>query len=306
MRSSPPHSPVVLVVDNDAVNRKLLADVCQAEGYDVVAAEDGESALDLFRAMSIDIVLLDAAMPRKDGYEVCAEIRAESEVPVIVVTASTEPSAEHRAISVGATAFLTKPFRIHDLVRRIRVALTAFRSPSEPPNTGQRQRCREAARVLSSLGGGLDLRKALRNESGDKGSRHVCLVVRVENERQLVQRSGRHVSDAVLGSIGGTMLRALGQGSVFCTDSNELACLTEGDRLDEAVRAAQGTMSAVGELDVGAVVLRFGAVCYRATGGTDADAILSSARQAAEEASRSGETIVVRNMGVGQSMPPVG
>jgi CheY-like chemotaxis protein len=288
--------PVVLVVDDDPVNQKLLADICTAEGYDVVTADDGERALEVFAAREVDVVLVDATMPGKDGFAVCRQIRAEGEVPVIMVTASMEAGVQNRALAAGATAFVSKPFRVYELTRHIRSALLAYRSPSEPPTSQRRTVRRQAARGLTGLPGAIDLRQRLRREPESDGAERACMVVRFVNERQLSAREGRHAIDAVLGAVGESLLGALGEGSVFWSDTAELVGVMAADQLAGAVEAAQGVPGGFALLQLEGVVLRLGAVRYRPREGIDIDTVLQSARLAVEAAAGSNEPIVIRNL----------
>jgi DNA-binding response OmpR family regulator len=294
--STPTGSPVVLVVEDDAVNRKLLADICRTEGYEVVVAEDGEGALAEFSQRRFDLVLVDAAMPRKDGFEVCEAIRARSSVPVIMITASVEQKTQVRARQSGATGFMTKPFRIYELTRNIRAALSG-RSASEPPtSTGRRQRRRAVANVLTGLAGAIELRARLRRESDCEGELRACLLVRLENESQMVEHEGRHASDAVLGLVGKALLKELGQEAVFLAESNEVVAVLSASKLQAATGVLGEIEAELGGLEVGEVVLRMGVAQYQAQIGLDVDRVLQAARAAVDRASRAGETLATETV----------
>ena len=119
------HAARILVVDDVAQNVRLLEAVLDAHGYDVVAATDGQAALNLVRTAKPDLVLLDVVMPEPDGYAVCRRLREEDEtavLPVIMLTAS-ERSEKTKAIEAGADDFIEKPFNREELVTRIRSLL---------------------------------------------------------------------------------------------------------------------------------------------------------------------------------------
>ena len=103
----------VLVVDDDSVNRLLLSRSLEREGHRFATAEDGRQALDLLRADSFDVVLLDVLMPKMDGFEVLAQMQADSElrrIPVIMISALEDTESVVRGIELGADDYLPKPF----------------------------------------------------------------------------------------------------------------------------------------------------------------------------------------------------
>jgi two-component system, OmpR family, phosphate regulon response regulator PhoB len=122
----------VLVVDDEAAVRTLLKRLLTMQSYDVVEAEDGPTALKLLDAERPDIVLLDVSLPTQDGLEVLAQIRKDSDVPVILVTARGAESDRVVGLRMGADDYVVKPFsaaelsaRIESVLRRARAASTA-------------------------------------------------------------------------------------------------------------------------------------------------------------------------------------
>ena len=99
----------VLVVEDEVNLREPLVFLLQREGYDVIEAEDGITALDNFRTHGADIVLLDLMLPGLSGNEVCRAIRAESSVPVIMVTAKDTEIDKVVGLEIGADDYVTKP-----------------------------------------------------------------------------------------------------------------------------------------------------------------------------------------------------
>jgi two-component system response regulator MtrA len=113
----------ILVVDDDPAIAEMIGIVLRAEGFEPQFAGDGQAALDLFRAGKADLVLLDLMLPGMDGIEVCAHIRAESGVPIIMLTAKGDASDVVRGLESGADDYVVKPFNPKELVARIRTRL---------------------------------------------------------------------------------------------------------------------------------------------------------------------------------------
>ena len=88
----------ILVVDDESRMRKLVKDFLQREGYSVLEAGDGMEAMDIFYEQKIDLVILDVMMPRMDGWQTCREIRRDSTVPIIMLTARSEERDELQGI----------------------------------------------------------------------------------------------------------------------------------------------------------------------------------------------------------------
>jgi two-component system response regulator RegX3 len=113
----------ILVADDDEMIVDPLALQLRREGFQVIVASDGEEALAKARAGHPDVVLLDVMMPKKQGWEVCRELRAESSVPIIMLTARGEEIDRVLGLELGADDYLTKPFSVRELVARIRSVL---------------------------------------------------------------------------------------------------------------------------------------------------------------------------------------
>lgn len=110
----------ILVVDDESRMRKLVRDFLVREGYEVLEAGDGEEALDIFyREKDIALLILDVMMPRRNGFEVCREIRTTSKVPIIMLTAKGEESDELNGFELGVDEYISKPFSPKILVARV-------------------------------------------------------------------------------------------------------------------------------------------------------------------------------------------
>lgn len=111
----------ILVADDEELVRTFLTRSLAAEGHSIVAVSDGQAALDYLAAESASLVLLDIAMPRRNGLMVLSELRErEDGTPVIVLSAVTEVAARVQALERGAVDFVTKPFHTAELVARVR------------------------------------------------------------------------------------------------------------------------------------------------------------------------------------------
>ncbi|KRA28114.1 two-component system response regulator [Nocardioides sp. Root614] len=113
----------VLVVEDDPVINQAVTDRLVAEGYDVVRAWDGPGAVAAYAEHSPDVVVLDVMLPGYDGLEVCRRIQADRPVPVLMVTARVDEADVLVGLGVGADDYLTKPFRMRELVARVAALL---------------------------------------------------------------------------------------------------------------------------------------------------------------------------------------
>ena len=114
----------ILVVDDEARMRKLVRDFLVKQNYEVIEAEDGAEALDqFFSVRDIALVILDVMMPKMDGWEVCREIRKESKVPIIMLTARGDERDELLGFELGVDEYISKPFSPRILVARVEALL---------------------------------------------------------------------------------------------------------------------------------------------------------------------------------------
>ena len=113
----------VLVADDEASIRRILETRLKMVGYDVVVAEDGEEAVDVFNKTNPDLVVLDVMMPKMDGYGVTREIRRTSDVPIIILTALGDVSERITGLELGADDYVIKPFSPKELEARVKAVL---------------------------------------------------------------------------------------------------------------------------------------------------------------------------------------
>lgn len=125
----------ILVVDDESRMRKLVKDFLSKKNFEVIEAEDGEKAVDIFFAeKDIALVLLDVMMPKMDGWQVCKEIRQYSKVPIIMITAKGEENDELLGFKLGVDEYISKPFSPKILVARVEAILRRT-TASEGENT---------------------------------------------------------------------------------------------------------------------------------------------------------------------------
>ena len=117
------HKEKILVVDDEASIRRILETRLSMIGYEVVTAGDGEEAIAMFRDEIPDLVVLDVMMPKLDGYGVCQELRKESDVPIIMLTALSDVADRITGLELGADDYVVKPFSPKELEARIRSVL---------------------------------------------------------------------------------------------------------------------------------------------------------------------------------------
>ena len=121
----------VLIVDDEPRYLRLLDANLRTEGYEVVTANDGQQAIDVFSSQPIDLILLDIMMPRLDGFAACQRIREFSNVPIIILTAKGEEQDRVKGLDMGADDYLVKPFSATELLARVRAVLRRAQLPAD-------------------------------------------------------------------------------------------------------------------------------------------------------------------------------
>jgi two-component system alkaline phosphatase synthesis response regulator PhoP/two-component system response regulator ResD len=121
----------ILVVDDEANIRDLARMYLEQEGYHVVAVATGRQALDQVRQRPPDLLVLDLMLPEIDGWEVCRQVRASSQIPILMLTARDDDVDKIVGLELGADDYLTKPFNPRELVARVRAILRRSAAPTE-------------------------------------------------------------------------------------------------------------------------------------------------------------------------------
>src|SRR6202140_4051217 len=130
-----PQATVLIVEDEESFVEALVVGL-KREGFLVKVARDGLEAVQVFDVVRPDLVLLDVMMPRMSGIDVCRELRSRSRVPIIMVTAKGGEIDTVVGLEVGADDYVTKPYRLRELVARMRAVLRSSPPPEDPPAGG--------------------------------------------------------------------------------------------------------------------------------------------------------------------------
>ena len=154
-----PDSSTILLVDDEDSIQKLLAYPLEREGYRVLQARDGEEALERFASERVDLVVLDIMLPKLDGLEVCKRLRAESEVPIIMLTARDDELDKVLGLELGADDYITKPFSIREFRSRVRALLRRAAVSRQVDEDGE---------LISAEGLTIDLARRVVEIGGDR------------------------------------------------------------------------------------------------------------------------------------------
>lgn len=132
----PAKKTTIVAADDDPQLLRLVTRNLQFEDYAVLAASDGQQALELIEAQAPDLVLLDVMMPKLDGFSVLERVREFSAVPIIIVTARGQDQDKIRGLDLGADDYLTKPFSVDELLARVRAVLRRTQLNAREDNAG--------------------------------------------------------------------------------------------------------------------------------------------------------------------------
>jgi two-component system, OmpR family, KDP operon response regulator KdpE len=125
----------ILVVDDEPQITRVLRTSLASQGYDIRVANDGETALEIVKDWTPDLVITDLAMPNMDGLELCRRLRVKSQVPIIVLSVKGQERTKVQALDAGADDYVTKPFGMGELLARVRANLRRLPTP-EPEQGG--------------------------------------------------------------------------------------------------------------------------------------------------------------------------
>ena len=244
--------PLILAVDDEAGTRALLRKLLERQGYDVVEAVDGESALRVVDEQMPDLVCLDVMMPAPGGIEVCERLRRQPQyagLPILLLTALDRPEDKARGLEAGANDFLSKPFDASELTARLRSLLrTKALQDRLADLLGRYVSTSVAAEVLrdpSSVSLGGDRRRVSTLFADVRGYTALAAEHPPEMTLDLLNRFLTVVSDAVERH-GGTVADFIGDGVVAFFG----APVGHSDDPERAVRAALAMQDAVMRLEI--------------------------------------------------------
>ncbi|NLW46743.1 MAG: response regulator transcription factor [Firmicutes bacterium] len=131
----------ILVIDDEPMIVESVSYNLKQEGFEVVAATDGEAGLKLAETGNFDLILLDLMLPGIDGLEICRTLRKQSEIPIIMLTAKEGEIDRVLGLELGADDYITKPFSMRELLARVKAVLKRMGAGAEPVSQGQMINC---------------------------------------------------------------------------------------------------------------------------------------------------------------------
>ena len=292
----------VLVADENAQNLKLLEEVCEGEGFEVTAVGRAEEVVAAATSSAFDLALLDAA-PGLDGIGLCRQLRslpATARMPVIIVTANPDDTIRDRAIEVGARGFLTKPFRLFELVERMRAALRLARAASDPPSAPHIKLRRSRAAALAALPSPSSWRGLVQKHIETcraEGTLAACAIVRLEDESAVTAKLGRTATEAILGHAAVELAALVAKSSggfVVRSEVDELLVALREDQL-AAMSTVVARIAAETADPRAQVSLRWGAL-LASPGRADPDVLITGAREAVGRARERAEPGAVERL----------
>jgi diguanylate cyclase (GGDEF)-like protein len=281
----------VLIAEDDVHTRTLVRDLCEGFGYQVLLARNGEEALEL-AAQKPDLILLDVMMPGLDGYSVLRRLRenpSTRELPVIVVTALNDVDGKLKGIELGADDYVTKPFRIGELQKRIESALEKHRAVGE-------RRAETPARLdpLTGVGTYSQLKETLTRDvarARDDGDRLAALLIAVDDFAQVTESVGREAAGELLQLLAQSLRRSFRETDrIFRIDEESFVALLPGTSCEGAVRAAQRVVRSLAAEPIAepAFTVSVGIAELTCVGAEKPDDLLRAAHRALEQARRLG------------------
>jgi len=215
-----PHRPLLVVADDDAVTRDLLATILRANGYEVVTCIDGQEAVDRVGKGGIDLVLLDAMMPRLSGLDACRVLKgmtADGFLPVIIATVKTDPSSRVEGLKIGADDYVCKPFEEGELLARVAAMVRIKRLYDDMQQARATLERVSVHDELTGLHNYRYLQGRLTEEFKRAERQHeplACCVLDVDRLKMHNDAGGRALGDAVLRGVADVIKRSVREADV--------------------------------------------------------------------------------------------
>ncbi|MGE0785168.1 MAG: response regulator [Sandaracinaceae bacterium] len=290
-------SGLVMIAEGDPFNLRLLEELCEEAGFDVVTAPDAESALQVIARHRPALIVLDMALRTADGTEVLEVLQSEpalAAVPVLLCTAQDDEDERRRGLELGAIDFLTRPYRVFEVERRIRNLLRlaaaereakSIRDSIEPTPSGEMD-------LVTHVGTEAQLRITLEYEAtraARYGHALSCLVVRIANLQQVLERGGEETAHGLIVQVAASLRAAIRSiDHAFRSDRDEFTLILPETTLAQAevviqrLRDAHAQRTLTGPAIEPRPVVQLGG-SELASGRADGDALFRAARAALTE-----------------------
>lgn len=245
-------SPTILVADDEPVNRALIERLLEREGYQVIAARNGNEAVRQARSALPDLVLLDMMMPEMDGLDACRLIKEDEttrDIPVIFLSARGETEMKVSALSLGADDYISKPFEAEELIARVHVAIRLKRerdqlrmSAEEASRRAEQAQARAMTDALTGLLNRYGLQHTLAREHAEARRYYrslSCVLIDLDNFKTINDTYGHAIGDLTLQQIAAILREAVrASDTVFRYGGEEFLLLLPETDLEGAVALA--------------------------------------------------------------------
>ncbi|MBN2193198.1 MAG: diguanylate cyclase [Polyangiaceae bacterium] len=296
------HETTLLVADDDRIERRVLAETLEGNGYHVETCDDGQAAVERVGQGGIDLVLLDVLMPRLSGLEACRLLKAmttESFLPVLLVTVKTDTASRVEGLKLGADDYVCKPFEEAELVARVEAMLRIKRLHDQVVEARTRL---ERLSVYDELTG-LHNYRYLSSRLGEEFKRAeryhdplACVIVDIDHLTQINEQGGRGVGDSVIRGVADVVRRTLREVDVVARfGGDEFLAVLPSTHFAGSVTAAERIWRGVaerqflGDLDRGvSVSVSVGVALYPSRDVKTKESLLRAADTAILQAKRDG------------------
>jgi diguanylate cyclase (GGDEF)-like protein len=234
---------LVLIAEGDPFNLRLLEELCEESGFDVITAGDGESALNVIARQRPALIVLDATLATDDGADVLAVLQSDAAlatIPVLLTTDAGDEEARKRGIELGAADFVARPYRVFEVEQRINnlLRLAAAERAAERARSSLATGLEDETDPLTHAGGPTQLRITLEYEATRAvryGHALTCVVIRVANFDAIVEGSGEETGQGLLVQLAANLRRAIRAiDHLFRSDTDEFTLLLPETGPDEA------------------------------------------------------------------------